>query len=247
MQCRTLRLPKHGNSLEEYEDASFADEESGRFALADGATESAYAGLWARLLVRQFVDQAGCPPADWGAWLPAAQQAFLAEVGDGPRPWFEEQKLEQGAFATFLGLCVLPPAPDEPDAPGRWHALAVGDCCLFQVREETLLAAFPLERVEDFGTRPELVSSRVSAAQLRDERERRASGSWQPLDRIWLMSDAAAAWFLARHAEGGQPWRELDQMLYSAEREEEFAMWVGLLRQQKRMRNDDVTMLAVSL
>ena len=58
-----------------------ADPARGRFAIADGATESSFAGEWARLLVEGFVQtpHAGCWP-NWSNWLPTAQQLWLAEV-----------------------------------------------------------------------------------------------------------------------------------------------------------------------
>src|SRR4051812_29570559 len=55
-----LWLPKAGNSVEEYEDAwaTSPDDESspGQFvcAVTDGATETSFAGLWARLLAEAY-------------------------------------------------------------------------------------------------------------------------------------------------------------------------------------------------
>ena len=48
LQWQSLSLPKRGHSPEEYEDALAGDPRSGRFAVADGASESSFAGLWAR-------------------------------------------------------------------------------------------------------------------------------------------------------------------------------------------------------
>jgi len=41
---RALGLPKRGHSAEEYEDAFAGDPKVGRFAVADGASESSFAG-----------------------------------------------------------------------------------------------------------------------------------------------------------------------------------------------------------
>ena len=49
---RTFWLPRRGNSPDEYEDAFAVDDASGRYAVADGATEGCFTGLWARLLGR---------------------------------------------------------------------------------------------------------------------------------------------------------------------------------------------------
>lgn len=45
-------VPKRGHSAEEYEDAYAAALQVGRFAVADGASESSFASLWASCLSR---------------------------------------------------------------------------------------------------------------------------------------------------------------------------------------------------
>src|SRR5437763_357861 len=100
MHVQRFWLPKHGNSLDEYEDAFEGDATRGRFAIADGATESSFAGCWAKLLVEGFV-HSPAQPWKWADWLPPLQQRWLAEVGARPRPWYAETKFEEGAFATF--------------------------------------------------------------------------------------------------------------------------------------------------
>ena len=55
---RTFWLPRRGNNPDEYEDAFALDDASGRYALADGASEGCFTGLWARLLVEDFVSRA---------------------------------------------------------------------------------------------------------------------------------------------------------------------------------------------
>src|SRR5262249_45203799 len=120
LRSRSFRLPKRGHALEECEDACACAPERGRFAVADGAAESAHAGPWARLLVEEFV-RGGEALASWANSLPAMQARWASEVGDLPQPaalpWYLERKARQGAFATFLGLVV---------EESGWHALAVG-------------------------------------------------------------------------------------------------------------------------
>ncbi len=161
LSCRQFRLPRLGHRPDECQDASAADPERGRFAVADGATESVYAGEWARLLVDAFVGGDAAP--FWPTWLPPLQarwEEVIRPPADAPpRPWYMEEALTRGgAFATFLGL-VLEPSPDGP-APWRWQAHAVGDSCLFLVRRGELVLSFPLARSAEFGTTPRLVGSR---------------------------------------------------------------------------------------
>src|SRR4051812_16995226 len=116
-------LPKRGNTPEENEDALAGDPITGRFAIADGASESAFAGAWANVLVQACV----ATPGRWSSWLPSAQARWHALFEHQEMPWFVEGKFEQGAFATLVGVAVDPPGNAQPRS---WKARAVGDCCL---------------------------------------------------------------------------------------------------------------------
>jgi protein phosphatase 2C-like protein len=225
--CRAFSLPRRGHAADEYEDAFAADPAAGRFAVADGASESSFAGQWARLLVEGFV----CPSP---GWLGAARQTWAARVDGQSLPWYAEAKRDDGAFATFLGLVL---------GAGRWHALAVGDTCLFQVRGNRLVTAFPLGREADFDNRPRLIGSRTSTdAEVHAERK----GDWQAGDRFLLMTDALAQWFLRRHEAGGRPWEELSGFPEGDGAISAFAEWVEE-RRRDGLRNDDVTLVLITL
>jgi hypothetical protein len=229
-------VPKQGYSAAEYEDASAANVALGRFAIADGATESAFAALWARLLVDEFVAAEVPDPSTWANWLPALQTRWEIEVGQQPLPWYGEIQWQQGAFATFLGVIVQPP---------RWQVLAVGDSCLFHVRDGHLRNAFPLVHAADFSDSPWLVGSRGFSPVMMALREGRTEGELGPGDRLWLMTDALAKWFLQMVEAGKQPWEMLEPFLQSPATHEQFCTWIAALRDGRQLRNDDVTMLAV--
>jgi hypothetical protein len=144
--------------------------------------------------------------------------------------------MHQGAFATFLGLVVEGPA---------WHAVAVGDTCLFQVRADRLEVAFPLARAEDFHSSPWLVGSRQPPAGVPSQHSVRAEGEWRGGDRVYLMTDALAHWFLAQHEAGRGPWRVLDELL--ARPRDAFEGWAQAQRAAGWLRNDDVTLVAICL
>jgi hypothetical protein len=229
------RLARRGHTSDECQDAAAGDPSRGRFAVADGASESTHAGLWARLLVEGFVAAGEAEPA---AWLPAVQERWAAalppKIGEQELPWFLEASQRQGAFATFLGIQV--------DERG-WQALAVGDSCLFQVRGDGLVQAFPVNCTADFGNAPWLLGSRMQAGNLANGQGRRHRGEWQPGDRLWLMTDALAQWFLAEAEAGRKPWQALVRIL--AEGPAAFAGWVEDMRGLRRLKNDDVTVLDV--
>src|SRR5581483_6124726 len=132
------------------------------FAVADGASESSFAALWAQLLVEGFTHPAKRedPESDWLAPL---SERWAAAVDGRPLPWYAEAKREQGAFATLLGLVFRRPAT-ALGGGGRWRALAVGDSCLFQVRQDQLVKSFPVNCSQEFGNRPALLCSRPRAS-----------------------------------------------------------------------------------
>jgi hypothetical protein len=250
-------LPKGGNSTDEYEDASAQNRENGRFAIADGAAESSFADLWARLLVMGFVTEPVGIGTRWADWLAPLRLDWEAEVhaqwleqrGVQPMPYHVENKFRQGAHATFLGLIV-------GDRPRRritqsWRAIAVGDSCLFQVRGQRMCKAFPLKRSVDFNLSPALVGSRANARHVR-HRGVRARGEWRAGDRFWLMTDALAQWFLRQVEAGARPWDVLEPFLSAGassadDSPQTFADWIVALRLSKDLRNDDVTLLGIGM
>jgi hypothetical protein len=241
LRHRLFCLPRDGHTADECQDAAAADADRGRFAIADGAGESSFAALWARLLVEEFVHQ-GSLPAELTTWLPALQRRWETEArrwAHGPSlPWYLEAGLDRGAFATFLALSL--------DEKG-WHALAVGDSCLFQVRGEALLQAFPLTRSAEFDNSPWLVGSRTSADEVAGKQALHLRGRWQPHDRILLATDALAQALLAQDEQGEAPWRQIAQIVHKGDADDAFGRWVEQLRRSRRLRNDDVTLLAIDL
>ncbi|HTU22233.1 MAG TPA: hypothetical protein VMG10_29610, partial [Gemmataceae bacterium] len=199
---------------------------------------------------------------NWANWLPSLQERWVAQVTVYERwaahptrfangttqatpssvPWYLEPGLNQGAFATFLGLVI---------ADNSWFALAVGDSCLFQMRQGELICAFPLTRAADFGNAPWLVGSRTSPIEVPQKYGLQQMGDCRPGDRLWLMTDALAQWFLIQAESGGKPWLALEPLVHAtaedAVAQQAFAAWIEGLRAARQLRNDDVTLLAVSV
>ena len=255
-----LWAPKAGNSPEEYEDAfravcpepdepdadEGADAGMARAAVADGASESAFAREWANGLAEAFT----AAPPDLCAlteealtdWLAPAREEWREGVPWDRLPWHGEAKARAGAFATLLGL-AFEDAPDSDDGLA-WRALAVGDSCLFLVRDGRLAVSFPLEDAAAFGNTPALVCSNPDNADAGDlwEGVRQLGGECEAGDRFILASDAIACWFLAAEAAGERPWEAI-----AALAPEDWDGWVEEQRQSGLMHNDDVTLLALEV
>lgn len=235
---------KIGSSPEEYEDAFWPEAAAtfardGRFAVADGATESSYSRHWAQLLVGAVGGQGYTRRETLIRHLDELRTEWSTAHVNPSQPWYVAQKLELGAFAALLGVRLI------EDARGpRYHAIAAGDCCLVVVRDGAQLRAWPVEQSTDFGSNPILLSSVDPAAEQRafllHDAMPLATG-----DTLFLMSDALAAWFL-REAEAGRvPWATVGA--FESGDDEGFRAWVRELREAGAMRNDDVTVALVAI
>ena len=220
---RTYLVPKRGHTVAECEDAVAGDPATGRFAIADGASESYAAGEWAKLLVESFVRDGA-----EGDWLIAPRVAWHDQVVGKAMSWYAEDKVAAGGHATFLGLTVVGP---------RWTALAAGDANLFVVRDGALDTSFPVESSADFGGAPPLVRS------WGDEPNWEFGlGDLQPGDTLLLTTDALAQAILASNEAGTFIGPELLTLVEP----EAFVAWVEAAREARQLRNDDVALVVLT-
>jgi hypothetical protein len=273
LESRVLRYtaltePKAGSSKSEYEDAWSV---SGRrpsargalaerctFALTDGASESMLAGAWAGRLARAvgglagqdldaeaFAERICAAAARWPAYVSRYVRG-RARIGR-PIAWYEESKLEQGAYATLLAVSFRggpegKSGSSDARGGGTWSAAALGDACGFHVRDARLAAAFPVQASADFDTSPHLAGTRAPDRKLLEARTVVRQGTWLPGDVFYLATDAAAQWFLAEVEAGRQPWRAIDEVC-DADTPDSTSNWLEKLRAERSMRNDDVTIV----
>jgi hypothetical protein len=221
-----VTIAKEGHAAEENEDA-FAVSSSGfpcRAAIADGATESVYAGLWAEALAEAVAGADLASPEDWDDALGAARTSWAASVDAStePVPWYVEEKRRQGAFATVLGVSL--------HAGGRLQARAVGDGVLIRRRDGTQ-TGWPIDDPDAFSNRPKLVSSRARAAAPDASVH---TGTWAPGDTFLLATDAVAAWLLANAPDLPDTADDLESTLRQA-------------RTDGRLRNDDLTLIRIDM
>ena len=247
--------PKAGNTRKEYEDAvwpprPFYEGKSDTFrcAVADGATESAFSQLWARILVRHFCDR----PLPVTRQTPAQfideiekehAQIWSKYVFSQPLKWFAIEKASRGSFASLTGIELRQNADDESRG-GKWEAVTIGDSCLFQIRNDQLITKIPISDPNDFGYHPQLLSTDPAKNKVLQNNATKlsATGNWQVGDQFLLMTDALAHWFLSAHESKKQPWRELTDNSVS---QEIFEQWIEQIRKSQQLRNDDVTAVSV--
>ena len=242
-------LPKEGSSESEYEDAFFPRRikrrkgQRLRFAVADGATETSFSGVWARLLVRAFVRRT--IGFDFAAEQIRPLQARWEKLVHGKSlPWYAEEKLASGAFSSLLGLEL-----SEEESGGEikrvWRATAFGDSCLVQMRGSDIIAAFPLKESASFTSRPDLLSSLPTAHNASNGAVLKSEGSWGCDDSFFLMTDALGCWFFKEKEADRQPWNLLRDL--DTQGQTSFPAWITLLRTSGAMKNDDVTLIRIDI
>lgn len=227
---RMFALPKSGSSASEYEDAAALEEpvKNGdplRASVADGATESVFAKQWAEVLAKGLVADAVETKEAWEDALRSWRREWLRLVEEqlDDLPWYAAAKVEDGAFATALGLTIRP--------DGTWAALSVGDCLLVHLSSRGERTAWPEDDPDAFGSRPTLACSRsdapVSSPQVRE-------GTWSTGDAFVLATDAVAAWLLRVGVRRVLDWDA-----------DAFESAVREARASGALRNDDCTLLVI--
>jgi hypothetical protein len=112
------------------------------------------------------------------------------------------------------------------------------------MRDDRLESTFPLERADQFGPSPVLLSTNGLAADAALATRKSLEGSGNADEQFYLMTDALAQWFLDEAERGGEPWEPLQDFDHD-EAAPGFRKWLTNLRQEGRIRNDDVTLLRV--
>jgi hypothetical protein len=257
-------VSKRGNSPDEYEDAFWIgpdgdsdgdlDEAMLRVSLADGASESMLANRWAKLLVARFgtTDSAASAPAGFLRAYEAAASQWDEELGrykaerdsrGAPIQWYEEPGLAKGAYATILTVEFRDGAGGDPPA---WSASCLGDSCLFQVRDESLCASFPLSEAAGFSFQPPLLASHQADSEVLLRHVRLTGSDWECGDSFYLATDALAAWFLSEIERANRPWEALRD-LDTSDAPLDFPDWIDQLRDQGSLHNDDTTLVRIDL
>jgi hypothetical protein len=230
-------VEKGGNLPHENEDAWACGPDFGVVALSDGATEYFEAKLWARALVTEYARN---PPAAGDGsnleWLEPPARAWKESFDLSSRPYYIETKASLGSFATFLGVRI------SDTEPLRWDAMGLGDTCLFHVRGGRLLSVFPLSDSTQFNNSPILVSTQRVYNQRAAAHWAAAHGEFGVGDYLLLATDALAAWCLRQSEQGQNPWDCLVAMTAGA-----FSPWISNLRENRAIRNDDVTLVRISI
>lgn len=241
-ESRTFWLSKDSDEPNQYQDAFELDAELGRAAIADGVSSAIFSGPWAHLMTLAAV--ADPPPLEdttaFQTWIGDKRAAWLNSIDTSKLTWYQRPKMADGAMTTLLWLELAPTETNDEGRATRYqlNAYAIGDSCLFHVRDGQVLYWFPLESSHDFGLNPSVVGSVDRQCDHLLEFKAR-SQECLPGDLLVLATDAIALWAVEQ-AEAGTP---VDWPRYWELPDEEWHAEIFALRDAKQMRFDDSTLV----
>ena len=194
LRTQQVLLPKSGFEAAECEDSIGSDEQNCRFAVADGATEAFDARNWAQRLANNWVrSNVALTPDAFHEWVAGEGLELHSSWKQLSLPWYAEEKARKGSFAAFVGV-ELDLRTDEP----AWKAIALGDACLLHCRNGALIRSLPLSNSASFNSAPILVASDRAIYKSNEQSLVIEAGTCKNNDVLFLLSDAAAAWYLER-------------------------------------------------
>jgi serine/threonine protein phosphatase PrpC len=255
-QVRFFMEVKDSGSSVLSEDACAISPDEMRFALCDGVSTSNFSRSWAAALAQRWVEEplTKFDPEIIDQWLEKPRKRWLSWVYDTWLPTINKrnhsegykefshqeavQLADEGAAATFLGVIINREV-------SSWFAIAVGDTCLFHLSAaENHASAFPLSSSAEFTDLPHIIYSRAEHSLVLSRRIKSKSQNYNSGDVLLLATDALAEWLLKKIEENDPDWWQ--SLLYLTTNQE-FVALVHQERANKRMKNDDATLVIVYL
>jgi hypothetical protein len=243
LDFRVFSLAKDHERPEENQDAWAIDPRRGIAAVADGVSSAIFSRYWATILTEAVIAQPPEPDDAEGfrTWLAQQRDVWANRIDLSRLAWYQKAKIKDGAFSTLLWIC-LHPSDDGDPAACRIRGYAVGDCCLFVIRDGALLGSFPVQTAAELEVDPLAVGS---LDLKRDDRL-----VFQPLDdcgregdMLVLCTDAVAHWAFTLQ-ESGSP---VNWEAYWDMPEVDWQVEVIAMRDRREMRFDDATLMLLRL
>jgi hypothetical protein len=206
--------------------------------LSDGASESFDAKLWAKLLVKYFIDNQ-CVNT---AWFNSIKQSYRRKFDFNNLSWAKQAAYVRGSFASLLSVIEDPKGETV-------KVLAIGDSIAFLIKDNCLVDSFPYSMSSEFNQHPLLISTNFIDQNFLESTDSllRYQHTWL-IEKyvpcyILLMTDALAAWSLKKAEDGNPQWSTLTNIRKLAE----LRKLVKSERRSGAMRVDDSSLIVLSL
>ncbi len=241
-------LPKEGYSLKECEDKSAVNTDLDltktiKVAIADGVSQASFSGVWAELLVNNFIkvnQSINLEKSDMN-WLETSQQQWQNWLNKQQLSWFAQRKLkvDGGSYSTFLGLRIY-----QEYQQYKWEALGIGDSCLFVVENGQLVQSFPCNNSSQLSGIPSQICT-SSTADFLKQKALFDQGIIRAKTHFYLVTDALAGWIFDTLEQHQNPWLTLNK--FTDANYKNFEPWVKQLRQDRKIRDDDTTLVHLEI
>jgi hypothetical protein len=249
----SFSIPKAGNTEGENEDAVFpiagmghnGHDDVASFIVADGATQTSFSGIWANSLT-SYCSQTKLSEFNFYRAVEKAQQEWQQSLKGMELPWHAQEKFLQGAYSALAWL-EIQYFPLHPAYPFSWRALAVGDCCLFIARNQSIYISLPLQDQNEFLKPPVLIPSKSEKIDSIKGKVQTARGSLVMGDQLILASDAISSWIMRKSQPDRLEFLKLIKSIKSASNSSGFTFWINNLRRSGELKNDDTSLILIEL
>lgn len=246
-QVTCLQHWKSEHNEQTCEDACGENRAYGLFAVADGAGTTLFSGMWAKILVQNFlaIPLMSAYPFEVEWWVRQAQEQFKREAPDTRNmAWNAAQKAQnQGSHTTLAALRILDCSEEHAQA----ELLAFGDSCILICNPfSERIQAFPLDRPADFEQPPICVPSKLSVFNRYFHQCRSRQVELTPSDVVVLATDAVARWIISAGAERYTN-AKAAFLEITAQTPHTWAEFVTECRNRGEMNDDDSTALILTL
>jgi serine/threonine protein phosphatase PrpC len=254
LKCQALKLAKDADHPGEDQDVYGLDRRRGLAVVADGVASAIFSRAWATILCEAVLREPPNPDdqAAFAVWLEGCRRQWQSQIDESRLSWFQKPKLAQGAFSTLVWLQFDPGETDEPSDDGSaassaerstsFRARAIGDSCLFHVRDGQTLRMFP-ELTREQLQRDPLALGSVDLGRDDNLRFESCRGQCQEGDLLVLCSDAIVGYVLDEQEAGNRPpwrrWWDIDRRTWQEE--------IIALREARKLPHDDTTVLMLQL
>ena len=238
---QSWQAAKDFQDVEKSEDSFFCQENTtGCFvSVADGAGTAVFAKEWANELTSWSILH---PPGTFSEieiknWLKNSAEG-LKQGWDQRIPPFEtlpyygKIKYYDGSQATLLHAQL------DRDI---FRAFAIGDTCLFQIRNQELVLSFPLKSSSDFGTSTDLLHTSGEILPRQTASAKIIKGEYKAGDIFLFATDALSCWILKCIETQDSSWVNL----LNFQSQVEFEKFIRDLHSKKAIRNDDATLVII--
>lgn len=258
-KLKTLTVPKDFNQVKSNEDfAKFNPNEPASFALSDGATESYNSKLWAKLLVKNFVDSL----SDEGKieitkdWLITSIKQYASSHNFAEMSWYQTEAFDKGSFATFVALRRTN-SPISSQRDYTFYLFGDSFFFIFKRNNEGQYVYQELFPIPNFDAAPLLLSSKlilnekINLDNLSAANFREVSFNENECIKVIFATDALANWianWLTRDC-GEANIKKHSKLLHFFEKTslKKYKRFISLSRYHKSMKVDDSTFSVLEL